>query len=202
MQLIHSFIQGIRFDTELHHAVKPNSRRVSYISLPIKVVEDVDTDGGLMSLAQAVTILAQKRFAFVAKSLVDQCITHPDKLEYHPKLKVVDLNIQARYLQGKDKVDIGATLKCSIAQGQIGVIRLTTDTQSFWSLIVGVEYDLATCRTKALLLLDSQEYEPWCTAHNARLEIGKQFCIYRVLTGSYKAVQIDKVCILSRTSSA
>jgi hypothetical protein len=196
MQLGHIFIRGIRFDTELHHAVQPNSRRVSYIPLPIKADRNIDQDGGLLSLVQAVTVLTQKRFTSVAKSLVHQGITHPDKLNHQSEIAVAGQSIRIQHLQTAEGV-----MAC-IAQGHVGLLHLATDTQSYWTLIVGVEYDLATNRAKALLLLDSQEYEPWCTGHNARLELGRQFCIYRVLTGGYKAVQLKRVCILSQVTNA
>ncbi len=205
MQLTHRFIHGIRFDTELHYAIKPNSRRLSYIPLPIKADRDKDQDGGLLSLAQAVTILLQKRFTSVAKSLIALGITHPDKLTHQSLMDVVGQSIRVQQLHKADCADaskVGAVIMTSVAQRQYCIIRLCTGTQSFWCLIVGVEYDFATSRAKALLLLDSQEYEPWCTGHNARLELGVQFCIYRVLSGGYKEVQIEQVCILSQATGA
>jgi hypothetical protein len=204
MQLGHIFISGIRFDTELHYAVKPNSRRVSYIPLPIKADGTKDQDDALMSLVQAVTVLTQKRFTLVAKSLIGQGITHPDKLSHESLLVVAGQSICVKHLHETDGADVdelSATVMVSIAKGHVGLLHLATDTQSYWTLIVGVEYDLATNRAKALLLLDSQEYEPWCTGHNARLELGKQFCIYRVLTGGYKAVQLKQMCILSQATT-
>jgi hypothetical protein len=169
MQLGHIFISGIRFDTELHHAVQPNTRRVSYIPLPIKADRDKDQDGGLLSLVQAVTVLTQKRFTSVAKSLVHQGITHPDKLNHQSEIAVAGQSIRIQHLQNAEGV------MDSIVQGQVGLLHLA--------------------------LLDSQEYEPWCTGHNARLELGKQFCIYRVLTGGYKAVQLKQMCILSQATT-
>ena len=205
MQLTHRFIHGIRFDTELHYAIKPNSRSVSYIPLPIKTDRDKDQDGGLLSLAQAVTILTQKRFTSVAQSLIAQGITHPDKLKHQSQIVVAGQSIHVQHLQHADCADIGKVGKvimASIAQGHDCIIRLSTDTQSFWGLVVGVEYECATHRAKALLLLDSQEYEPWCTGHNTRLKLGRQFCAYRVLTGGYKEVQLKQVCLLSQATAA
>ncbi|MFM2084315.1 MAG: hypothetical protein RLY95_1133 [Pseudomonadota bacterium] len=202
MQLIHHYIQGIRFDTELQYTVIPNSRRHSFIPLPIKAVDDKGSDGGLMSLAQAVTILCLQRFTDVAKSLLTNETTHPDKWPHQSKARVAGQQLYAKHLQNDDNNCICSVIMSATDQGQVCLIRITADTQSFWCLVIGVERYVSSSRAKALLLLDSQEYEPWCTGHNARLEFGKKFCIYRVLTGGYKEVQISKVCIFSRASSA
>ena len=202
MQLNHRFIHGIRFITELQYWTN-QSTKPRFTALPIQAIDDAGSDGGLMSLAQGLAIAGQLKFDDVTAALSANGISHPDKLASAATLKLTDQSLMFKRHDLGNNAAIGQAALAAIQQGDVCLICLKLKASPIWALVVGVETDAVKGnlldKPSALLLLHTHGSIPWCTAHNARLELSSsKAVIYRDLTGCYHKGQIKSLCSLSK----
>lgn len=191
--LQHSFVHGIRFDTDVEYRVQGRwgaRYRTLPIQLPVRCAAagEVDpADGGLLSAMQCISLVCQKPFRQVLQWFVSQGLTEIDQLALAPGLRWDGKCVQFETIHTSHAKTVGLLALQFIRNGHTCMVQFASRQGSRWATVVGVEWQARDdvrdqvyddgCdgegggRTRALLLLDPQAGAPWACGHNARLEL-------------------------------
>ncbi len=205
--LVHHYAAGVRFDTQVKHAVGTSrGLRLRHIPFPLGFLnEHADPGGGRMSLIRALTILKQ-----VDINRVDQLsVPDPeDEVAISDWLKAHWPDVRADVMHSERPRSIGHAALEALTTGATCLVRLSAITKTWWSLVVGVESEQrAELTPRSLLLLDSGWSLPWACGHNARIELMAKagtgvgaspgFGLnYRDLGGKALAVRLQRLVVL------
>lgn len=178
--LQHSFVHGIRFDTEVEYRVQGRwgSRyRTLPLQLPVRLAAAGPVDlveGGLLSAMQCTALVCQKPFSQVLQWFMAQGLTDVGKLSRIPCPQGDGTYVQFEAIRtGQMKAAAALGLQ-SICEGDICMVQLASRHGSRWATVVGVEWTARgemPSQARALLLLNPQAMEPWACGYNARLEL-------------------------------
>ena len=207
-QLQHLFASGVRFDTEVQYlALGPLG--LKYQNLPVG--RSLTTaDCTVISIAQCFAVLCQVPRGKVVELIRDTPLNDDDILSV---VKAWLPAVTADVLESSDARAVGIAALQAIGSGHICIVLIETQSVSSWATVIGVESEVGSIQARALLLLDSSGSEPWCCAHNARIELqsaaGRQvrastgFTLNcRHLTGEACAVRLQKLVTLKRAAPA
>lgn len=208
--LVHHYAAGLRFDTDVKHAVRTaRGLRLRHVALPPGFLdEDADPGGGRMSLIQALCILNQVD----ARQIDESSVPHPeddaamsDWLRHWP-------GIRADVTRSDRPREIGSAALKAVTTGATCLVRFSTITSIRWCLVGGVESEQHDrLLPRSLLLLDTGWSLPWASGHNARIELTTKagatvgaspgFGLnYRDLDGKAMAVRLQRLIVLRKVS--
>lgn len=180
--LQHSFVDGIRFDTEVAYRVQGRwGSRYSTLplQLPVRFAGLGAADGGLLSAVQCTALLCQKPFRQVLQWFVAQGLTDVDKLARVPCPEENGTYVQFEAIRTSHVKTAAMLALQSIWEGDVCMVQLASRHGSRWTTVVGVEWTARDDprdgvhggQARALLLLDPEAMEPWACGYNARLEL-------------------------------
>ncbi len=187
--LQHSFVHGIRFDTDVEYRVqgRRGSRyRLLPLQLPVRFAASRAGDGGLLSAMQCVSLVCQKPFNQVLQWFAAQDLTEIDTVALVTGLRWDGKRVQFDVLPNSLAKSIGALSLQSILGGLPYMVQFASRHGSRWATVIGVEWQARDDaqdggrggngggRARTLLLLDPQASAPWACGHNARLELWHQ----------------------------
>lgn len=191
--LQHSFVHGIRFDTEVEYRVQgrwgPRYRTLP-LQLPARfaaVGPEDQVEGGLLSAMQCTALVCQKPFRQVLHWFLEQGLTEIDKLGPTADLQWDGKCVQFEAIRTSQGTAIGALALQSMRDGHTCMVQFASRQGSRWATGIGMEWQARDktrdrgrdqrhdqgCdgQARTLLLLDPQASEPWACGHNARLEL-------------------------------
>lgn len=175
--LQHSFVDGIRFDTDVAHRVQ-GRRGSRYSTLPLQLpgrfVTTGSGDEGLLSAVQCTALVCQKPFRQVLQWFVAQGLTNVGKLSRVSCPEGDGTYVQFEAIRTNPVRTAAELALQSIWEGDVCMVQLASRHGSQWATMVGVEWTAGGAvsgQARALLLLDPQAMEPWACGYNARLEL-------------------------------
>lgn len=180
--LQHSFVDGIRFDTDVAYRVqgRGGSRYSTLpLQLPVRLVTADSGDGGLLSAVQCTALVCQKPFRQVLQWFVAHGLTDVGKLARIHWPQGGGACVQFEAIHTSHVKALAALALQSIWEGDICMVQLASRHGSRWATVVGVERlaredprdGVHGSQARALLLLDPLAMEPWACGYNARLEL-------------------------------
>lgn len=176
--LQHSFVHGIRFDTEVEYRVQGRwgSRyRTLPLQLPVRLAAAGPVDGGLLSAIQCTALVCQKPFSQVLHWFLAQGLTEIDKLSPTVDLPWDGNGVQFEAIRTSQTKSVGALALQSIREGHSCMVQFASRQGSRWATGIGVERQARGGgrgdQVRTMLLLDPQASEPWACGYNARLEL-------------------------------
>lgn len=177
--LQHSFVDGIRFDTDVENRVQ-GSWGSRYRLLPLKLPPRFamagpaeQADVGLLSAMQCVSLVCQKPFRDVLQWFAAQGLTQIDQPALSPDLQWDGKRVQFESIDTSQANTIGRLVLQSIRGGRPCMVQFASRQGSRWATVIGVEWQArdeardggrnrkCDCRARTLLLLDPQASVPW-----------------------------------------
>jgi hypothetical protein len=207
--LVHHYAVGLRFDTEVKHAVRTTQGlRLRHVAFPLGFLnEHADPGGGRMSLIRALSILNQVD----TRQIDESSVPHPeDETAMSDWLRHRWPGIRADVTRSDRPQAIGSAALQAITTGATCLVRFSAITSTWWSLVAGVESEQRdVLLPRSLLLLDTGWSLPWASAHNARIELTAKagatvgaspgFGLnYRDLRGKALAVRLQRLVVLRK----
>ena len=174
VQLQHSFVTGLRFDTEVQYRVL-RQQGYGYCRLPVKPPRNLvtaESDGSLFSAIQCVALVCQRPFRWVQRQLQMQGLTNIASLAGSADLRIDNLHVRSETIQDDEAQAIGAAALQAIHEGHVCMVQFASIKGNRWATLVGVEWQ-SDGQAKSLLLLDSQADEPWACGYNARIDLAR-----------------------------
>jgi len=173
----HSFVRGIRFDTDVEYRVRSRSGSrycMLPLKLPVRLALAGSADGSLLSAIQCTALVCQKPFSQVLRWYFAQGLTELDSLSATENLQFDGHDVQFEAIRSSQVKTAAELALQSIWEGDICMVQLASRHGSRWATVVGVEWTArgaVSGQARALLLLDPQAMEPWACGYNARLEL-------------------------------
>ena len=202
VQLQHSFVTGLRFDTEVQYRVL-RQQGYGYCRLPVKPPRNLvtaESDGSLFSAIQCAALVCQRPFSWVQRQFQTLGLMSIASLARTADLRIDNLHVRSEAIQDDEAQAIGATALQAIHGGHACMVQFASSKGNRWATVVGVECQ-AGGQAKSLLLLDSQADDPWACGYNARIDLVRQAgsavrispefrLSYRSLSGDAYAVRL------------
>lgn len=141
--LQHSFVDGIRFDTDVAYRVQGRwgSRyHVLPLQLPARFGTNGAGDGGLLSAVQCTALVCRKPFRQVLHWFVAQGLTDVGKLARVPCLQGDVSHMQFEGIRTGHVKTVAVLALQSIWEGDICMVQLAARHGSRWATVVGVEW--------------------------------------------------------------
>jgi len=211
MGLIHHYAAGLRFDTQVKHAVRTTrGLRYRHVAFPLGFLnEHADPGGGRMSLIRALSILNR----IDARQIDESTVPHPeDETAVSDWLQHRWPGTRADVTRSDLPRAIGSAALQAVSTGATCLVRFSAITSTWWSLVAGVESEQrAVPKPRSLLLLDTGWSLPWASGHNARIELTAKAGAtagaspgfelnYRDLGGKTLAVRLQRLVVLRKAS--
>lgn len=207
--LVHHYAVGLRFDTQVKHAVRTTrGLRLHHLAFPLGFLnEHVDPGGGRMSLVRALSILNQ----IDPMQIDESTVPHPeDEAAIADWLQHRWPGVRVDATHSDQPRAIGRVALQAVTTGATCLVRFSTIASTWWSLVAGVESEQREgLRPRSLLLLDTGWSLPWASGHNARIELMARagaavgaspgFGLnYRDLGGKALAVRLQRLVVLRK----
>ncbi|THJ33275.1 hypothetical protein E8K88_10170 [Lampropedia aestuarii] len=197
-QLQHSFMKGLRFDTEVEYLDEQGQWRLlcpDVNDVPAYVAAQIRA-----SLLERVHMLLNSNQPAVPETMQQWQLWLDDAAQYY----------QAQTLNSPLPALAAPLLKGLSSDGVIVVQLALPKDGKRWMLVTGVECEHSASdlpKLRSLLVLDPQEPAVWACGHNARVTfliqsqidsaaLQHKLCIYRSLDGGYLACRVRRIVVI------